>query len=115
MKKGLIIAGCGLLVAALAATAVALLQGSNTPRSEAFLQVQTPENESIVTSPELSVTGTADAAAVVSVNGTLVDLDAEGHFSALLTLEEGPNCIEVVASDYEGNEASEILTVIYVA
>jgi hypothetical protein len=44
----------------------------------------------------------------------VVDVDAEGKFSTMVTLEEGPNPIEVLASDFEGNEGSVTLTVIYV-
>ena len=49
------------------------------------------------------------------MNGVLVEVDADGNFSTAVALDEGPNSIEVIASDYEGNEASKILTVIYLA
>lgn len=50
---------------------------------------------------------------MVSVNGDLVEVDATGKFQTAVTLDEGPNIIEVVASDENGNELGVILSVIY--
>jgi uncharacterized protein YfaP (DUF2135 family) len=50
----------------------------------------------------------------VSVNGQPVEVDAEGNFGATIMLQQGLNQIEVVASDYEGKQASRILTVTYI-
>jgi hypothetical protein len=50
---------------------------------------------------------------VVSVNGDLVEVDAGGRFQTTVTLDEGPNIIEVVASDENGKELGVILHVIY--
>ena len=79
------------------------------------LKVTSPQDESIVYTFETAVAGVTAPDAVVSVNGALVEVDADGNFSTTVSLEEGPNSIEVIASDYEGHEASQILTVIYVA
>ena len=78
------------------------------------LTVTQPLNETTVYSADLVVKGQTEADAVVSVNDVVVDVDAEGKFSTIVTLEEGPNPIEVLASDFEGNEGSKVLTVIYV-
>jgi len=59
------------------------------------------------------VKGVTTADATVSVKGSLVDVGADGKFSTTVSLEEGPNSIEVVASDSQGNENSQVLTVIY--
>lgn len=50
----------------------------------------------------------------VSVDGILevTIADVGGRFSAVVALQEGPNFIEVVASDLEGNEVTEVLMVI---
>ena len=113
MKKALLVAG-GILVIAVIAIAAVLIVGGNS-ESRPLLEVSTPQNESVVTSPEILVSGNTTADSVVSVNGVLVDIDAEGEFSTPFTLEEGPNYIEVIASNYEGEESSESLTVIYIA
>jgi ABC-type transport system substrate-binding protein len=78
------------------------------------LTITEPRDETTVYVANLVVKGQTEADAVVSVNDAVVDVDAEGKFSTTVTLEEGPNPIEVLASDFEGNEGSVTLTVIYV-
>jgi hypothetical protein len=72
-----------------------------------------PQDETITASVVISVTGQTSHAAVVSVNGNLVDVDTEGRFQTTVELEEGPNIIEIVASDLVGNEHSAVIRVIY--
>jgi len=78
------------------------------------LAVTEPQDETTVYAADLVVRGQTEPDAVVSVNEAVVEVDAEGKFSTTVTLEEGPNPIEVLASDFEGNEGSVTLTVIYV-
>ncbi len=78
------------------------------------LTISEPLDETIVYSADLVVKGQTEPDAVVSVNEVVVDVAADGKFSTTLMLEEGPNLIEVVASDFEGNEGSASITVIYV-
>ncbi len=49
--------------------------------------------------------------AVVSVNSEITIADTQGTFVITITLAEGPNIVEVIASDEEGNEARTSLTV----
>ena len=85
-----------------------------TPKPEFFLTVTQPADNSIISADEVEVRGRTTPDAVVSVNGELVDVDGEGNFTMMVALEEGPNIIEVIASDLEGNEESHILVIIYV-
>ena len=78
------------------------------------LTITEPQDETTVYLADLVIKGQTEPDAVVSVNEAVVDVDAEGNFSTTVTLEEGPNPIEVLASDFEGNEGSVTLTVIYV-
>jgi len=78
------------------------------------LSVTAPQNESVVTTPVIQVTGATAVDAVVTVNGQIAEVDANGRFQASLTLAEGPSTIEVVASDFSGNQAQELRTVIFV-
>lgn len=82
-----------------------------------FLEVAAPEDESIVDTSTISVSGTTIPGAVVSVlvndEIEIADVDEQGNFSVTVELEEGPNIIEVIASDLEGNEEHCILVVIY--
>jgi hypothetical protein len=77
------------------------------------LNIETPEDESFAPTSVISVTGRASVGAVVSVDGNLVDLNPDGSFKTIVELEDGPNIIEIVASDLLGNERSEIIRVIY--
>jgi hypothetical protein len=78
------------------------------------LTVTQPLDETTVYLADLVVEGQTETDAVVSVNEAVVDVDADGRFGTTVMLEEGPNLIEVLASDFEGNEGSVTLTVIYV-
>jgi len=77
------------------------------------LLVKSPLDESIVSASTITVIGSTSPNAVVSVDGQLATVDAAGNFQLAVTLDEGPNIIEVVASDINGNELSAILSIIY--
>ncbi|MBU2009383.1 MAG: hypothetical protein KJ624_06080 [Chloroflexi bacterium] len=78
------------------------------------LVVTAPPDEVVVKDAVLRVLGRTSPDAVVSVDGKIVrTVDMEGNFSALVSLVEGPNLLEVIATDYRGGQASQVLTVIY--
>ncbi|MBM4445403.1 MAG: hypothetical protein FJ020_08930 [Chloroflexi bacterium] len=116
MKKRLIL---GMVLLTLVGALLGLAcskEASDTNDNDATslpLAVTQPQNESVVNTAVILVKGTTNPDAVVTVNGTVADVDADGNFSVMVTLEEGPNLIEVYASDFEYREASEILTVVY--
>lgn len=83
------------------------------PSQGFFLEVAEPQDETVVNTSPILVSGSTSPEAEVSVNGTLIDVNEQGDFAAMVELEEGPNVIEVIATDYEGNEESCILAVIY--
>jgi len=62
-----------------------------------------PVDNATVNSTSVSIIGATSVDAVVTVNGVPVEVDVLGLFSILVTLEEGPNVIEVIASDLMGN------------
>ncbi len=84
------------------------------PKTGFFLTVTEPADNSIINANKVEVGGHTSPGAVVSVNGELAEVDEEGNFTMTVVLEEGPNIIEVIASDLEGNEESHTLVVIYV-
>ena len=67
------------------------------------LHVAWPPDEFDVEVGRVSVIGTTSPDAVVSVNGVVVAVNAESAFRYEIPLEEGPNLIEVTASDLLGN------------
>lgn len=78
------------------------------------LVVTSPQDEVVVKDAILRVVGRTSPDAVVSVDGKIVrTVDIEGNFSTLVSLVEGPNLLEVIATDYRGGQASQVLTVIY--
>jgi len=87
---------------------------NNNGTTSVTLEVTEPQDEITVNTSTVQVKGVTTADATVSVNGSLVDVGADGKFSTTVSLEQGPNSIEVVASDSQGNENSQVLTIIYV-
>ena len=63
--------------------------------------------------PTIPVIGGTRADAVVGVNGTPVEVNVLGIFSTTVTLEDGPNFIEVVATDIQGNVRFQTVAVFY--
>ena len=81
---------------------------------EFSLTVSEPQNETVVSTELLRVVGRTSPDAIVSVNGRIVRyVDVDGNFSTVINLMEGPNLVEVLASDYAGHRASQSLTVVY--
>jgi len=84
-----------------------------TPTSELWLQILSPLDEAVVDTPQVDVFGSASAGAVLSINDDIFIVGPDSQFKTTVTLEEGPNLIEIIASDENGNEMSVMLTVIY--
>lgn len=78
-----------------------------------LLVISEPENESVVSTPNLPLLGRTDPKAIVTVNGTSVPVDLFGYFSTTLPLVEGPNILDVVATNYDGETLSKVVAVIY--
>jgi hypothetical protein len=77
------------------------------------LEIDEPDDESVVRLSTISLSGTASPDAEVTVNGISVSVE-KGNFTTLIELEEGPNSIEILASDGKGHKNSQELTVIYI-
>ena len=63
-------------------------------------------------SSTFTVVGRTRLDAVVSVNDTFAEVDIDGRFRVILTLEEPVNIIEVVASLSSGEELVEIIVIV---
>jgi hypothetical protein len=57
--------------------------------------------------------GTAPAGTVLSVNEQILVVDETGTFQVEVSLEDGPNLVEVVASNVAGDEVEFLLTINY--
>jgi hypothetical protein len=61
----------------------------------------------------VSVIGQTAPNAVVSVNDVVTIANPQGRFNVSIPLQEGPNVLEVIASNSAGEEVYVILTVLY--
>ena len=86
---------------------------TSEPSGALWLQVLSPQDETVVDVPQVDVLGTAPIGAVVSIDDEVLVVGDDGQFKATIPLEEGPNLIEVVASNDQGDETSLLLTVTY--
>jgi hypothetical protein len=86
-----------------------------TPAPDEFvLHIITPEfDDSFSDTATIVVSGRTRVDAIITVNDAFVEPDADGAFSAEVTLDVDPNTIEVVASISTGEELSTVLSVIY--
>ena len=87
---------------------------SNAPPQPPFLLVITePRDLSIVSTGIIRLSGRTGPKAVVSVNGVSLGIDTVGKFSTLVALEPGPNIIDVVSTNSDGQVMSAVAAVIY--
>ncbi|HEX8990417.1 MAG TPA: hypothetical protein VF784_01950 [Anaerolineales bacterium] len=77
------------------------------------LQVVSPQDGTVVNTNQIQVTGTASPGEVVTVNDNIILIGTDGKFQTTIALVEGPNLIEILASNDSGAETSMELTVTY--
>jgi glucodextranase-like protein len=77
------------------------------------LVVLSPQDGSTVNVPEVIVRGTSTPGAVVTVNDDILIVGDDGQFQSRVLLEQGPNLIEIVASNDVGDEQSVELGIVY--
>jgi len=77
-----------------------------------YLEIEGLTEESVVRGDTVVARGRTTPDALLSINGVVIPVDESGSFEVLLTLDPGPNLIEVVASDLEGNEERKTLAVV---
>ena len=85
---------------------------SPVPDATSFFTVTSPVDNFVTDQPQVDLEGNAAVEVVLSVNEEIFVLPP-GDFRIPFTLEEGPNTLEIVASDYDGNEFDLILVVIF--
>ena len=78
-----------------------------------LLVITEPRDLSIVSTGIIRLSGRTGPEALVSVNGVSSVIDAVGNFSTLVALEPGPNIIDVVSTNSDGQVLSTVAAVIY--
>ena len=81
--------------------------------SKFLLEISEPQDSSVVRTQTVRVRGTTLPDADVRINEQFVIVDTAGAFTVMVSLERGPNSIEVIATDTAGNEEFHLITVIY--
>ena len=87
----------------------------STPNSGTFnlsLDFEGIGNESVVRSDRVLLHGVTSPDAIVSVNGVILEVQPDGTFELTLPLDPGPNIVDIVASDLEGNSINSSLAII---
>lgn len=77
------------------------------------ISITSPGADANVTVPTVTVTGTTEPGAKVTVNGQTVSVDGSGSFSTQVSLTQGANLITATATDTAGNSASSTVVVTY--
>ena len=77
-----------------------------------FLQIEGLENETVTQASSVSLSGTTTPDALLSVNGQIVAVDVDGTFAIELDLEPGPNIVEFVSSNLQGQTASRVVSIV---
>jgi hypothetical protein len=75
--------------------------------------ITAPADNSVVMVPQVIVTGLAPSETVLTINDSLLVVGVSGQFSVTVPLQEGPNELDVLASDPAGNQANTKLIVTY--
>jgi hypothetical protein len=83
------------------------------PPQPFFLVVTEPRDQSIVSESPIRLSGRTMPDAVVSVSGVGIPVDDLGAFWTMVTMEPGPNIIDVVATNAEGRVLSTVVALIY--
>ena len=82
--------------------------------TELFLEIIGPDDGSEVTQSTVVVQGRTTPDAVVSIGDEAIGVDAQGDFAVQVSLEVGPNIIEVVASNVAGEQKSTVLSLFFI-
>ena len=77
------------------------------------VRINTPQDDAVVSSPLLEISGEADEGIVLSINDEIVLVGKDRSFQVQLQLDEGLNVIEVTASDLSGKQETGYLTLTF--
>jgi bacillopeptidase F len=75
------------------------------------LSVTEPADSATINGDTVTVQGTTAAGATVSVNDNVVTADSTGAFNTTISLDAGPNAIDVIATDNNNNQGEVLLMV----
>jgi len=89
------------------------LPNTPTPAATFPISLTTPRDGETTNTSPLLVSGVTAPNAIVSVNDAVGVANGEGRFDLMAPLQAGPNVLEVIASQPNGQQAFIIVTVMY--
>ena len=84
---------------------------SGTLKSGLPLSITEPTDSATINGDNVNVQGTTTPGATVSVNDNVVTADSTGAFNTTISLDAGPNAIDVIATDNNNNQGEVLLMV----
>lgn len=75
------------------------------------LVIASPEDNAVLNSKDIVVSGSVEVGATVKVDGQPVSVDEVGHFNKIITISGNSAAITVVAMDFAGNSTQKVLHV----
>ena len=75
--------------------------------------ITAPADNAVVSVSQVAVAGLAPPETVLTINDSLIVVDGTGEFSTTVPLQLGPNELDVLASDPDGNQVTTQLIVTY--
>jgi len=81
--------------------------------SKPYLLVKSPSADSIIESPEISVEGETEKEVSIEINGQNINVNADGKFKEMVSLQPGRNQITIEAKNRFGKTAQEDVDVVY--
>ena len=84
---------------------------SGTLKSGLPLSVTEPADSATINGDTVNVQGTTIPGATVSVNDNVVTADSTGAFNTNVSLDAGPNAIDIIATDDNNNQGEVLLMV----
>jgi hypothetical protein len=89
------------------------LPNTPTPAATFPITLTTPHDGETTNTSPLLVSGVTVPNAIVSVNDVVGVANVEGRFDLMVPLQAGPNVLEVIGSQTNGQQAFMIITVMY--
>ncbi|MFQ6030551.1 MAG: hypothetical protein ACE5Q6_24015 [Dehalococcoidia bacterium] len=83
------------------------------PPQPFMLLITEPRDQSIIFNSIIRLSGRTGPEALVSVNGVTLPVDTLGIFSTKVSLEPGPNIIDVVSTNIDGQVMTAVVAVIF--
>lgn len=78
-----------------------------------IVSIESPQNGQVVTSPDITIAGTAKNISYMTLNGLHIFTDQAGNFSEDRVLSLGYNVITLYARDKFGKETTRMIYITY--